>query len=630
VICKTCKYRKEPPKGGICPFNNASDGLPIRCVGVWSKHKYYYLGRYVDAFTTAMQGKWKGGLCYIDLFSGPRKSRIRQTGQEIDASPLISLQTKSHFSKYIFIDSDDTSINALRQRISRFPNLIHPIRADCNKDVDTIIGKIPSKSLSLAFADPTGLDLHFQTLQKLTEERRVDLIIIYPEGMAVKRNIDKFLKTKRGNRLDLWIGDNGWKEVYKTKLEQFGDKKAFEAILEYYRQKLKGLGYEEVKSGEEILVRSSTAKLPLYLLLFASKHPLGYKLWAKIAAIESTGQRRLPFSNPSTGSAKELRVKGKVRSRPKVHYGEYTQLNGKREPLVARVNDGSIIARFDKTPLPEKPTDVVCPHFLELKWAYGCPFDCSWCYLKGTFRFRPNGIEPVIKDYEKIKSHTGAFLEKVESPELLNTGEIADSLMHENTVSPFSKFIIPMFERQRLHKVLFLTKSSNVKKLLDIHPHNQAIISFSLNAIPVAKRWEKAPSVMKRIEAATKVYEAGYEVRIRIDPMVPITNWKKHYLQLLDLVFERFSPERITFGSLRGLQSTINGCSDKSWVRYLKERSNWGKKIDFETRFAMYATIIEYLKTGCNYSKIALCKETVEMWGKLKMNYRKIKCNCIW
>ena len=630
MICKTCKYRKEPPKDGICPVPSESDGLAIRCVGEWSKDKYYYLGRYVDAFTTAMQGKWKVGLCYIDLFSGQGKSRIRETGQEIDASPLISLQTKSHFSKYIFIDSDDTSINALRQRISRFPNLIHPIRADCNKDVDTIISKIPSKSLSLAFADPTGLDLHFQTLQKLTEERRVDLIIIYPEGMALKRNIPKFLRSKKQNPLDLWMGDNGWKEVYESRLKQFGYEEAVRAILQYYREKLKILDYQKAKSGEEILVRSSTRKLPLYLLLFASKHPLGYKLWAKIAAIESTGQRKLPFGNPSTNLAKETSIINKIISKPKIHYREYTQLNGKKETLVARVNDGSIIARFDKTPLPERSTDVVCPHFLELKWAYGCPFDCSWCYLKGTFRFRPDGLKPVVKDYEKIKSHTEAFLEKVKSPEILNTGEIADSLMHENSVSPFSKLIIPMFEGQRLHKVLFLTKSSNVKNLLDIYPYKQTIISFSLNAIPVAKRWEKAPSVMKRIEAATKVYEAGYEVRLRIDPMVPIDNWKKHYLQLLDIVFERFSPERITFGSLRGLQSTINGCSDKSWVRYLQEKSNWGKKIDFETRFAMYSTIIEYLNTKCNYSKIALCKETVEMWDKLKIDYRKIKCNCIW
>jgi len=65
--------------------------------------------------------------------------------------------------------------------------------------------------------------------------------------------------------------------------------------------------------------------------------------------------------------------------RPKINYKEYKNLNGEKRKLVSHVNDGSIITRFDKTPLPQKATDVVCPHFLELKWAYGCPFDCSWC-----------------------------------------------------------------------------------------------------------------------------------------------------------------------------------------------------------------------------------------------------------
>jgi spore photoproduct lyase len=88
---------------------------------------------------------------------------------------------------------------------------------------------------------------------------------------------------------------------------------------------------------------------------------------------------------------------------------------------------------------------------------------------------------------------------------------------------------------------------------------------------------------LKRIEAAKKVYQAGYEIRIRIDPMVPIDNWKESYQELLDFIFENLTPERVTLGSLRGLQSTINGCSDKSWVKYLRETSNWGRKIDFQT-----------------------------------------------
>lgn len=320
----------------------------------------------------------------------------------------------------------------------------------------------------------------------------------------------------------------------------------------------------------------------------------------------------------------------RVISRVKVHYKEYQQLGGRKEILVGRINDGSIITRFDKTPLPKKGTDVVCPHFVELKWAYGCPYDCAWCYLKGTFRFQPKGTSPVVKPYEKIELHTKKFLEEVKTPEILNAGEIADSLMHENDELPFSRFIIPMFETQDIHKVLFLTKSSNVKNLLEIEPHNQVIIGFSLNAIPVAKRWEKAPSVLKRIEAAKKVFDAGYEVRIRIDPMVPVKNWQEHYLELLDILFDNFIPERITLGSLRGLQSTINGCTDKSWVKYLGESSNWGKKIDFSTRYSMYLTIINRLKSKYRFKKVALCKETVEMWKALEIDYKRIKCNCIW
>jgi spore photoproduct lyase len=221
-----------------------------------------------------------------------------------------------------------------------------------------------------------------------------------------------------------------------------------------------------------------------------------------------------------------------------------------------------------------------------------------------------------------------AFLEEVKTPEILNTGEIADSLMSESTEHPFSNFIIPMFETQSLHKVLFLTKSSSVDNLLEIGPHAQAIISFSLNAVPVADRWEKAPTVQKRIRAAKEVFDAGYEVRVRIDPMVPVENWQADYSDLLDMIFDAFVPERVTLGSLRGLQSTINGCSDKTWIRYLRESSNWGKKIDLATRVAMYSLLIEELAARHDFERVGLCKETVEVWEALAMDYMQMRCNC--
>lgn len=314
----------------------------------------------------------------------------------------------------------------------------------------------------------------------------------------------------------------------------------------------------------------------------------------------------------------------------KIDYREYECLDGLTRTLVSKVSDGSIITRFDKTPIPRRKTEVVCPHFLELKWAYGCPFDCAWCYLRGTFRFIPGGIPPpVVKPYDNTQRHVERFLEEVEEPEILNTGEIGDSLMNESAEVPFSEFIIPLFGKQARHKILFVTKSHDVRNLLEIEPHDQAIISFSLNAIPVAERWERAPGVLKRIEAARKVSNAGYEVRLRIDPMVPIENWEEHYLRLLEIIFENFTPERITLGSLRGLPSTIGQSKDKSWVEYLKESSSWGKRIDFGIRNDMYSTLIQELHTTYNFHTVALCKETIQVWDALKMDYREIRCNCV-
>jgi spore photoproduct lyase len=315
----------------------------------------------------------------------------------------------------------------------------------------------------------------------------------------------------------------------------------------------------------------------------------------------------------------------------KVVTKEYELLDGTTRTLVQRVGDGSIIKRFEKTPLPRKPTDVVCPHFLELKWALGCPFDCAWCYLKGTLRFTPTKTRPHIKEYSKIEQHVRAFIDKANGcQELLNTGELADSLMWEKNGHPFSRFIISLFSGQESHRVLFLTKSDYVDNFLAADYRAQAVVSFSLNADAVARRFEKrAPEVTKRIQAATKLSHAGYEVRIRIDPMVPIAGWEWHYISLIDRLFSSFVPARITLGSLRGLQSTINEAVDKSWVAYLSESSNWGRKISFKVRHKMYERLLRHIRETYRYTNVALCKETLAMWHQLGMDYRSIRCNCI-
>src|SRR6266566_6808642 len=51
-------------------LTTASDGLPARCVGQWSKDKCYYIGRYAAIFSAGMKDKFPKR-DYIDLFAGP-------------------------------------------------------------------------------------------------------------------------------------------------------------------------------------------------------------------------------------------------------------------------------------------------------------------------------------------------------------------------------------------------------------------------------------------------------------------------------------------------------------------------------------------------------------------------------
>ncbi len=315
----------------------------------------------------------------------------------------------------------------------------------------------------------------------------------------------------------------------------------------------------------------------------------------------------------------------------KAHFMKYKMLSGRTQKRLQRISSGSIIKRFEHTPYPKKPSDVICPHFMELKWGYGCPFDCAWCFLKGTLRMLPEKTAPKTKPREKVLRHVRSALMQTSKPEMFNTGELCDSLMDErNGGKPFSQWIVEEFNEQQKHKVLFLTKFSYVKKLLEIEKHDNAIASFSLNAYPVSRKWEKAPTPRARIKAATKLADNGWDVRVRIDPIVPIPNWESAYAELIEDLFASFTPSRVTLGTPRGLQSTLNNVTDKTWVEYLdSNRSGWGRKVPDKDREAIYRFILDKLENHISLDLVGLCKETLEMFSTLDRDFCKQVCNCM-
>lgn len=277
----------------------------------------------------------------------------------------------------------------------------------------------------------------------------------------------------------------------------------------------------------------------------------------------------------------------------------------------------NVLHYFRKT-----PASIGCPHFWELRWAYGCPFDCAYCYLQGTLR---GNKQPKYVPMEHILvTLDHAFKDEGLKPSIFNSGELADSLMSPQRMEQ----IADKFEEQTKHKLLLLTKGTNVGFLLK-RLRKQTITSFSINAVEIQGRWEhNTPPPDKRIEAAKALSEAGYEVRIRIDPIFPIEGWKKYYGGLLDFLFSKLWPERVTLGMPRGLRKTLMFSKDLSWVEGMSEETGWGKKLPEPLRVEVYSFFLDKLiDFGFDRGKISLCKETVDLNKILRMGRR---CNCVW
>jgi three-Cys-motif partner protein len=235
-----------------------------------------------------MRKKWPGKLYYIDLFSGPGRCHIRETGEEIDGSPLIAL--RFDFAKYFFFEMDPDCHKALDARIkTRAPNKnITLTQGDCNQGIGNI--KPPaSPALGLAFIDPTGISqISFETIQKLTLNRRIDLIINFPEGMGIRMNLHQYTG-KETSALNTFIGTNRWQGRFQEALTSFPQ--ACHEIAAEYLENLRSLGYQIV-DGSQIPVMTNQNRL-LYYLLFASKNPKGNEFWKKIGVINPHGQRKL-------------------------------------------------------------------------------------------------------------------------------------------------------------------------------------------------------------------------------------------------------------------------------------------------------------------------------------------------
>ncbi len=298
--------------------------------------------------------------------------------------------------------------------------------------------------------------------------------------------------------------------------------------------------------------------------------------------------------------------------------------------VTERERKGKFIEFFTKT-----PAGICCPHFWYLKWANGCPYKCEYCYLQYTFRYLP---EPVIftnLETDMVREVKGWLLQQT-GPQILVTGELADSLVYDRKVG-LTKLLIPIFQDSALnpygHRVYFLTKSTCIENILGFRPSRHVITTFSVNAMPAWQAYEHGtPSPKERLSAARTLSERGWPVRIRLDPMVPVPDWEEAYIEIAEDICTIKTLENVTLGSLRyfpGLKRFARHGGDIfSFGRDHKDPDR-RRRVPTETRLGMYRSVIEVFRERRPEIPIGVCKEVESIFPELSLPLPQKDCACI-
>jgi three-Cys-motif partner protein len=266
-------------------IGTGDDGLPVQDIGAWGQQKHDLLQRYIDAsagprgkfLQPRTSGRPAGGAGYVELFAGPGRARVRETREFVPSSPIIALDhAKQPFTRVVLVELDTENIAALKARTRQYGDRVEIIQGDCNEVIDRVVQSVPRHGLNLALIDHYGLKaLQFETIRKLAQIERMDLIIHFPVS-DMKRNIAKDARY-RG-----WIDRALGVHVEITLLSDIPK------LIENLRTQLRPFGYEQEQVRSVAICNSK--KAPLYYLVYVSKHPKGSEIWKSLT--KHTGVQR--------------------------------------------------------------------------------------------------------------------------------------------------------------------------------------------------------------------------------------------------------------------------------------------------------------------------------------------------
>ena len=214
--------------------------------------------------------------------------------------------------------------------------------------------------------------------------------------------------------------------------------------------------------------------------------------------------------------------------------GLVTQLLGLRNMELA----SSGITNYKK---PRK--DHVCRPQWWLHTMVGCSHRCAYCSLGGVITATVN-----LQHYAE---HLCKLVRNNPWQQVFLTNANSDTPILEPEID-HTRVLIDVFKQFDNRYFVVHTKSANIDHMLDYRDHDRRAIMLWTIATPSAARIYEpgAASTEERFAAARKCYQAGYPVRIKFKPIIPMKDWRTEATTMARLAFDGMRPEVINLLTL--------------------------------------------------------------------------------
>jgi spore photoproduct lyase len=250
-----------------------------------------------------------------------------------------------------------------------------------------------------------------------------------------------------------------------------------------------------------------------------------------------------------------------------------------------------------------------------LDLAAGCPAHCQYCYLAGSLQGPP--VTRVYANLPEILDGLGTYAGKgaVTSRSAARTGEgttfeascYADPLGIEHLTGSLAEAVRHFGLWDADAQLRFTTKFDAVEPLLGLDHGRRTRARFSVNAEPVAARFEGGTArLLARLAALRRLALAGYPVGLTVAPIMPVEGWREQYEALfaaaaavladmpeLDLTAELIT-HRFTPGSKAVLRGWYPGSSlEMDEARRSRKTTRFGS-----TKHVYPAAVMRALRDG--------------------------------